>query len=69
MPVTKYKSFEDASKSLMVPEPDAKYFDNLKALFDFWGRLNKIEVLRGIRKIKSFDKLNEIKSSNYNIHV
>jgi len=63
MPVTKYKSFEDASKSLMVPEPDAKYFANLKALFDFWGRLNKIEVIRGIRKIESFEKINEIKNS------
>jgi len=54
MPVKKYKTFEDAVKDLWVYEPDDTYYQNLKANFEFWSKLSKPKLKKGIEKFRNF---------------
>ena len=63
MPVKKYISFEAAEKDLWVKEPDEKYYANLKALFEFWSKLNKGTVVKGITKLHSIEELRQKRQS------
>jgi hypothetical protein len=51
MPIKKYKSFEAASRDLWVKKPDYKYYRNLRLLFEFWMKMNKTEIKKGVIRI------------------
>jgi hypothetical protein len=50
MSIKKFISFEDARKELWVVNPDEKYYKHLKGLFQFWGKISKRKIERGIQK-------------------
>ncbi len=62
MPVEKFKTFEKASKSLWVKNPDSKYYETLMDLFEFWGELNTTKVKKGLMKFTSFDEFMQYKN-------
>lgn len=50
MSIKKYLSFEQAEKDLWVAHPDEKYYLKLRQLFEFWNRISKRSVTKGIQK-------------------
>lgn len=61
MSIKKYSSFEEAAKDLWVFEPDDKYFQNLKANFEFWSKISKHKTKKGIQKFKDFNEFVKVK--------
>lgn len=55
MPVQKFKTFEEAERALWVLNPDEKYFERVKQMFEFWDKFPKKKVIRGIQKLKTFE--------------
>lgn len=43
MPVSKYKTFEEAQKSQWNFHPEQKYYQNLRGLFEFYSRISKYQ--------------------------
>ncbi len=59
MPVFKYKTFEEAEKSLWNFHPDEEYFKRVVQLWDFANELSPINYPSGIFKFKSIKEANE----------
>lgn len=62
MPIKKFSTFKEASKDLWILEPNEEYYQKLKELFAFWGKLSNRKCIRGIQKIKFYDDLLKIQS-------
>ncbi len=63
MPVQKFKSFEAASRSLWVFNPDADYFKRVAGLFKMFSRLNKFSVTHGVFKFRSLKEAEDHRTS------
>lgn len=61
MPVTKYRSFEDAEKSLWQRNTDVDYFKKIAAFFDLYSRLAPHRYPAGIFKYPNLDAANRQK--------
>lgn len=56
MPVEKFRSFDEAEKSLWLPTGDPAILDRLRALLDFSHRLVPGTSPRGVRKFSSIEE-------------
>ncbi len=54
MPVYKYKSFEEARKSLWNLNPGKKYYQTLSDFYELHAKLFKKKFPKGVYKYKSF---------------
>ena len=61
MPVTKYRSFEDAEKSLWQRHTDVDYYKKIAAFFELFSRLAPPRYPAGIFKYKDLDSANRQK--------
>jgi hypothetical protein len=61
MPVFKYRTFEEAEKSLWQFKKDDAYYEKLYMLFDFFGKLNPPAYPAGIFKHPNVDSANRQK--------
>jgi len=59
MPVSKYKTFEEAERSLWNFHPDEAYFDHLAQLWAFANTLSPIDYPKGIFKYRSIEEANK----------
>lgn len=57
MAIKKYSTFEQAEKDLWVLHPDAKYYLRLKRLFEFWNKISKRSIKKGIQKFSSIESV------------
>ena len=57
MSIKKYYTFAEAEKDLWVLHPDEKYYLRLKLLYDFWSRISKKTITKGIHKFDSVEDL------------
>jgi hypothetical protein len=62
MPVTKFRSFQKAEKSLWQFKPDDAYFTNLRRLFELSEKLNRPAYPAGIFKYPDLDSANRQKA-------
>lgn len=62
MPVLKYRTFEEAEKSLWRFKPDEAYYKRLHMLFEFFGKLNPPAYPAGIFKHPNMDSANRQKA-------
>jgi len=61
MPVKKFKTFDDAAKDLWVYNPDDQYYQNLKAIFEFWSKITQRKIKKGIQKFTTISEANKEK--------
>ena len=57
MPVSKYKTFEEAQKSQWNFHPEQKYYQNLRGLFEFYSRISKYQ--KHPKGVLRYDSLEE----------
>jgi hypothetical protein len=58
MPITRFKSFEEAENSLWHFEPDEDYYGFLYRLFEFFGKINPPAYPPGIYKYPDLNSAN-----------
>lgn len=58
MPVYKFKTFEEAERSLWCFHPDEEYYKRVAELWDFADQLNPIKYPSGIFKFKTLEQAN-----------
>jgi hypothetical protein len=56
MPITKYKTFEEAEKALYCFNPDNNYYDRLEKFFQIATDLYPPKAKRGIIKFRTFEE-------------
>jgi hypothetical protein len=61
MSIKKYQSFEEASEALWVLEPNVDYYHRLKELNNFWNKINKKKVVKGIQKFRTYQDFLKMK--------
>lgn len=59
MPVTKFKTFEEARHALDGERPDEAYFRRLAMLWEVSGALCPLKVLRGVQKFRTSEEAYE----------
>lgn len=59
MPVYKYKTFDEAEKTLWNFNPDEAYFERVIKLFDLAQRLNPVRYPRGVFKYRTLEEANK----------
>ena len=57
MPVTKFKSFQEAEEALWCFAPDKAYFQQVRQFFATASRINQQNIRSGITKYRSFDEM------------
>jgi len=62
MSLTKFRSFEEAEKSLWQFKPDDAYYTNLRRLFELFDKLNRPAYPAGIFKYPDLDSANRQKA-------
>ena len=62
MSLTKFRSFEEAEKSLWQFKPDDAYYTNLRRLFELFDKLNRSAYPAGIFKYPDLDSANRQKA-------
>lgn len=53
MPVTKYKSFQDAKDALIIKDPDANYYKMLSGFYETFGKIFTKRFPHGVYKFKT----------------
>lgn len=56
MPVTKYKSFDEARSDLWIMQPGAEYYKKLSGIFELFQKLHKSEVENKLTRYKSIEE-------------
>jgi hypothetical protein len=59
MPVQKFKTFEEAEKSLWNLKPDDAYVARVAELWEFANKLNPISYPKGVFKFKTIEEANK----------
>ena len=59
MPIYKYKTFEEAERSLWNFNPDEKYYDGVEELWALANELSSISYPEGIFKFGSIEEANK----------
>ena len=59
MPVSKFRTYEEAEKALWNFEPDEAYFQRVVRLFEFAQKLNPVHYPHGVFKYKSIEDANK----------
>jgi hypothetical protein len=59
MPIKKFKTFEDARKDLWSSNPDEKYYESVRNLFEFACEICPPFYPHGIFKFKTIEEANK----------
>lgn len=59
MPVSKFKTYEEAEKALWNFDPDETYFLRVVKLFEFAQKLNPVHYPHGVFKYKRIEDANK----------
>jgi hypothetical protein len=57
MPVTKFRSFQEAEEALWCFAPDKAYFQQVRQFFATASRMNQQNIRPGITKYRSLDEM------------
>ena len=56
MSIQKFKTFEEAERALWNFNPDQKYYEQVRALYKLFSKVNKFSYPKGIFKFKTFEE-------------
>jgi len=56
MPLTKYKSFEEARRDLWVLKPGTEYYKKIRGIFNLFQKLHKTEIENKLTRYKSIEE-------------
>ncbi|MCP5049851.1 MAG: hypothetical protein GY940_21965 [bacterium] len=69
MPIQKFKTLEEAEKTIVISEPDEAYFKRVARLWDFANKINPISYPKGLFKFKTIEEANKHREEIELAHV
>jgi hypothetical protein len=58
MPIQRFRDFDEARRALWLPADDPTLHRRIRGLWEFWRRLSRSSMPRGVRRFRTIEEAN-----------